>query len=77
MRPASRHCSADPRRPSPEVAAGAAARVVREAALKRHLRGSLSKNANCEEALSFLGAGCWQHHVPAVVRRDRRPHANS
>ena len=37
-----------------------------EAELKRHLIGVLSKNATCEENLNFLGAGCWQHHVPAV-----------
>ena len=27
----------------------------------------LSHNETCEDNLSFLGAGCWQHHVPAVV----------
>jgi len=37
-----------------------------EAALRRHLLGALSKNATCEENLSFLGGGCWQHYVPAV-----------
>lgn len=34
--------------------------------LKRHLDGILSKNTNCEENLNFLGAGCWQHAVPAL-----------
>jgi glycine dehydrogenase subunit 1 len=38
-----------------------------EAELKRHLVGLLAKNENCEGNLNFLGAGCWQHHVPAVV----------
>ena len=38
-----------------------------EAALKRHMVDLLAKNQNCEENLNFLGAGCWQHHVPAVV----------
>jgi glycine dehydrogenase subunit 1 len=38
-----------------------------EAELKRHLVATLSRNATCEQNLSFLGAGCWQHHVPAVV----------
>ena len=28
--------------------------------------GLLEKNASCEECLSFLGGGCWQHHVPAI-----------
>ncbi len=38
-----------------------------EAALKRHLTSLLSRTENCEQNLNFLGAGCWQHHVPAVV----------
>ncbi len=38
-----------------------------EAELKRDLIGILSRNESCERNLSFLGAGCWQHHVPAVV----------
>src|SRR5690349_8587147 len=38
-----------------------------EAELKRHLVDLLAKDQNCEENLNFLGAGCWQHHVPAVV----------
>jgi glycine dehydrogenase subunit 1 len=44
-----------------------------EVALERHLRELLSKNTSCERALNFLGAGCWQHYVPAaceeIVRR--------
>ena len=38
-----------------------------EASLKRHLTSLLSRTESCEQNLSFLGAGCWQHHVPAVV----------
>lgn len=38
-----------------------------EAALRRHLLDTLGRNETCEENLNFLGAGCWQHHVPAVV----------
>ena len=38
-----------------------------EAELKRHLTSLLRQTESCEENLSFLGAGCWQHHVPAVV----------
>ena len=38
-----------------------------EAELKRHLVELLAKNETCEKNLNFLGAGCWQHHVPAVV----------
>src|SRR5882724_3652745 len=37
-----------------------------EAELSRHLRTTLARNATCEERLSFLGGGVWQHHVPAV-----------
>ena len=37
-----------------------------EVALHRHLRSALGRNIDCETNLSFLGAGCWQHHVPAV-----------
>ena len=34
--------------------------------LKRGLEEVLSKNKSCKENLNFLGAGCWQHYVPAV-----------
>ena len=37
-----------------------------EGQLRRHLSEILSRNATCAENLSFLGAGCWQHYVPAV-----------
>jgi glycine dehydrogenase subunit 1 len=37
-----------------------------ESELKRHLTDLLRQNVNCEQNLSFLGAGIWQHHVPAV-----------
>ncbi len=37
-----------------------------EAALRRHLVELLSRNTSCEDALSFLGAGCYRHHVPAI-----------
>jgi len=38
-----------------------------EADLKRHVEGLLSKNVTVGEYLNFLGAGCYDHHVPAVV----------
>ena len=38
-----------------------------EIELRRDLVGKLKKNADCETHLSFLGAGVWQHHVPAIV----------
>jgi len=37
-----------------------------EMTLSRHLREILGRNRNCAETLSFLGGGCWQHHVPAI-----------
>jgi len=37
-----------------------------EAALVRHIEGLLAKNQSTREVLSFLGAGCAQHHIPAV-----------
>jgi glycine dehydrogenase subunit 1 len=40
--------------------------LLSEYALKRHVEGILVKNKTCQEYLSFLGAGCWQHHVPAI-----------
>ena len=37
-----------------------------EVSLKRHLLDVLGKNETCEDNLSFLGGGTWQHHVPAI-----------
>lgn len=34
--------------------------------LRRHVEGLLKKNKNCKDYLNFLGAGCWQHYVPAI-----------
>lgn len=41
-------------------------RIDSEYALERHMAALLNQNTDCSEALSFLGAGCYQHHVPAV-----------
>jgi len=40
--------------------------LVSEYALRRHVQGTLARNENCADTLSFLGGGCWQHYVPAV-----------
>ena len=40
--------------------------LASELDLKRHLLSVLSQNGNCEDNLNFLGAGCWQHHVPSI-----------
>jgi glycine dehydrogenase subunit 1 len=37
-----------------------------ECALKRHVEGILAKNTPSGELLSFVGAGCYQHHVPSI-----------
>jgi glycine dehydrogenase subunit 1 len=34
--------------------------------IRRHVEGLLSRNRTSKELLSFLGAGCWPHYVPAV-----------
>lgn len=41
--------------------------LTSEIELRRDLVGKLKRNANCEDNLSFIGAGVWQHHVPAIV----------
>jgi len=40
--------------------------VRAEASLRRHVQGLLDRNDSCAENLNFLGAGYWQHYVPAV-----------
>ncbi|MGV8858547.1 aminomethyl-transferring glycine dehydrogenase subunit GcvPA [Rhodoglobus sp.] len=40
--------------------------ILSEAALERHVDDILRSNKNTRDNLSFLGAGSWQHHVPAV-----------
>lgn len=37
-----------------------------EADLVRHVEGLAAGNVSTREAISFLGAGCYEHHVPAV-----------
>ncbi|MDP6805975.1 MAG: aminomethyl-transferring glycine dehydrogenase subunit GcvPA [Rhodospirillales bacterium] len=41
--------------------------LLSEAELKRHMTETLARNRTCADTLSFLGGGCWQHYVPAVV----------
>ncbi|MDW7672149.1 MAG: aminomethyl-transferring glycine dehydrogenase subunit GcvPA [Bacillota bacterium] len=35
--------------------------------LRRHVEAIMAKNKNARDNISFLGAGCWPHYVPAVV----------
>jgi len=37
-----------------------------EHALKRHVDALFAKNKSCDEYISFLGGGCYNHQVPAV-----------
>lgn len=37
-----------------------------EVSLYQHVSRILKKNISCEDNLNFLGAGCWQHYVPAI-----------
>ena len=37
-----------------------------ERALKRHVERVLANDVDCRKNLNFLGAGCWQHYVPAL-----------
>lgn len=46
--------------------------ILSEHALRRHVEGILSKNKTCGEFISFLGAGCWQHYVPAICDEVNR-----
>lgn len=41
-------------------------RLGSEAALRRHLTEILGRNTSCEDVVSFLGAGLYRHHVPAI-----------
>lgn len=36
--------------------------------VKKHVENLLSKNKTCDDMPVFLGAGCWPHYVPAVVK---------
>jgi glycine dehydrogenase subunit 1 len=42
--------------------------ALSEFEVKRHVETLLSKNKTCNDMPVFLGAGCWPHYVPAVVK---------
>lgn len=42
--------------------------AMSEFEVKRHVETLLSKNRSCDGMPVFLGAGCWPHYVPAVVK---------
>lgn len=37
-----------------------------EFSLKRHVASIMAKNKSTADCISFLGGGCWPHHVPAI-----------
>ncbi|MBE6011720.1 MAG: aminomethyl-transferring glycine dehydrogenase, partial [Lachnospiraceae bacterium] len=41
--------------------------ILDEYSIKKHAEKILAKNKNCSEYTNFLGAGCAQHFIPAVV----------
>jgi glycine dehydrogenase subunit 1 len=43
-----------------------------EADLRLHVERLLARNTSCAEAVSFLGAGCYDHYVPAVCEEVAR-----
>ena len=45
---------------------GLPAPLVSEVELNRHMSDLLGRNRTCEDHLNFLGAGVWNHYVPAV-----------
>lgn len=42
--------------------------TLSEFEVKKHIEALLSKNKTCSDMPVFLGAGCWPHYVPAVVK---------
>jgi glycine dehydrogenase subunit 1 len=43
-------------------------KALSEFEVKKHVEALLSKNKTCVEMPTFLGAGCWPHYIPAVVK---------
>ncbi|MFM7247929.1 MAG: aminomethyl-transferring glycine dehydrogenase, partial [Actinomycetota bacterium] len=46
--------------------------IPEEGRLRRHVEGLLRRNTPATDVLSFLGAGCYQHEVPAVCDEINR-----
>lgn len=40
--------------------------LLDEYSLKRHVASIMAKNKSTADCISFLGGGCWPHHVPAI-----------
>ena len=46
--------------------------IEAESQLRKHVEGILAKNTSCAEVTSFLGAGCYDHYVPAICDEVNR-----
>ena len=46
--------------------------IEAESLLKQHVEKILARNTSCEEATSFLGAGCYNHYVPVICDEINR-----
>ncbi len=46
--------------------------IEAESLLKKHVERILARNTSCEEATSFLGAGCYNHYVPVICDEINR-----
>jgi len=41
--------------------------ALSEHEVREHVEALLRKNKSCRDMPTFLGAGCWHHHIPAAV----------
>ncbi|MEG2282154.1 MAG: aminomethyl-transferring glycine dehydrogenase subunit GcvPA [Rikenellaceae bacterium] len=46
--------------------------ILSESDLREYITGILARNKTCVDNLNFLGAGCWQHYVPAICDEINR-----
>jgi glycine dehydrogenase subunit 1 len=46
--------------------------IASESLLRKHVETILARNTSCEEATSFLGAGCYHHYVPVICDEINR-----
>ena len=40
--------------------------LAAESQLRQHVEAILTRNTSCAQATNFLGAGCYNHYVPAI-----------
>ncbi len=56
-----------PARPAPGPAAGASTRASPSRRCSHELRALAARNVSTEDELSFLGAGMYDHYIPALI----------